>query len=237
MIQERHAVPFRWVLPISQIVLCAVALWPLRASLAEQVRHSMEAYRNVGTAPKPVETAPEPFENQQFPILIITNPLTPEEQNAVGMLEEREWAPMLLNLPLLLVQLPYVILNPAKQEWVPRGMDFKTWRVISWPLLGILFWWSAGRGMEALVASRRRLAKPRISWFETAVGAALFLFCGVASVALPLCTSHDEDFPMKLWVLGSAIWAVLGGVMVAARLAQWRIRKREPATAVGASPA
>jgi hypothetical protein len=38
-------------------------------------------------------------------------------------------------LPCGLVQLPYVILNPAKQEWIPRDIDLQTWRVISWPLV------------------------------------------------------------------------------------------------------
>jgi hypothetical protein len=144
---------------------------------------------------------------------------------------------MMLNLPSLLVQLPYVILNPAKEEWVPRGMDFKTWRVISWPLLGILFWWSAGRGVEALLASRQQLIRPRISRFESAAGAALFLFCAVAGVALPLCVGSDAEFPVRFWVAGSAIWAALGGVMVAARLAQWRIQRKTVAPAVGAFPA
>jgi hypothetical protein len=34
-------------------------------------------------------------------------------------LERRKWLPIALNLPCGLVQLPYVILNPAKQEWIP----------------------------------------------------------------------------------------------------------------------
>jgi len=63
-----------------------------------------------------------------------------------------------------------VILNPSKEEWVPLGMDVITWRAISWPLLGILFWWSAGRGIEALIATRRGLVQPEISWVKAAIG-------------------------------------------------------------------
>jgi hypothetical protein len=219
MVQERRAPAFRWVLPITQLVLCVVVLWPLRGAIIQQVTHSIYVNRAVKTP------QPEPSENQELRIVVI-DPLTPQQRQMLDVLERREWVPMLLNLPSLLVQLPYVILNPAKQEWVPRGMDFKTWRVISWPLVGILFWWSAGRGIEALLAARRQLVHPRISWVETAAGAALFLFCAVAAVVLPLCAGVNEDFPLKLWIAGSGMWAVLGGVVVAARVAQWRIRRR-----------
>lgn len=133
-----------------------------------------------------------------------------------------------LNLPSGLIQLPYVILNPAKEEWVPLGMDLMTWRAISWPLLGILFWWSAGRGIEALIATRRGLVKPEISLPETAIGAALFLFCVIAAICLPLFGNNDRDrdFPLKLLSCGLGMWALLGGAMAAARLGQWRIRRR-----------
>jgi hypothetical protein len=60
------------------------------------------------------------------------------------------WTPMALNLPVGIVQLPYVILNPAKQEWFPARMDFRVWRAISWPIFGLLFWWVAGRSTDAL---------------------------------------------------------------------------------------
>jgi hypothetical protein len=225
MVQELRTLAFRWVLPITQLVLCVVILWPLRGAIIQQVRHSIDVY---WTAKTP---QPRPSENQQL-VILVTDPLTPQQRQTLEVLERREWAPMLLNLPSLLVQLPYVILNPAKQEWVPKGMDFKTWRVISWPLVGILFWWSAGRGIEALLAARRQLVRPRISWVETAAGAALFLFCAVAAVALPLCAGVDEDFPLRLWIAGSGMWAVLAGVVVAARVAQWRIQRRTGITMV-----
>jgi len=84
--------------------------------------------------------------------------------------------PTMLNVPSLLVQLPYVILNPDKKEWVPKSMDLWTWRAITLPLIGILFWWIAGRSMEALLAARPQLVRPRIRWIEAVVGATLLLF-------------------------------------------------------------
>ena len=113
---------------------------------------------------------------------------------------------------------------------IPRDIDLQTWRVISWPLVGCLFWWVAGRGIEGLIAARRRLILPRITWIETIPSGALCLFCAVASVCLPMFSGHDGDFPMKLFVAGLGMWAVLGGAVVAARVAQWRIRKGESLT-------
>jgi hypothetical protein len=117
---------------------------------------------------------------------------------------------------------PYQTRVDAKRD------GLQTWRVISWPLIGILFWWAAGRGIEALLAARRRVVRPQIGWTETIIGAALFLFCAVIAIGVPICAGIDKDFPMKLFVAGSGTWAVLGGMIVAARVAQWRIiRRRE----------
>ncbi len=216
MIHAHSTFAFRWLLPLIQLVLCVVAIWPLRALFIQEIKASIRAYRPLKTPP------PKPLENQQFPNLVIDA----QELRTFQALERREWMPMMLNLPSGLVQVPYAILSPAKQEWVPRGMVFKTWRVISWPLIGILFWWSVGRGIEALLAAQRRLVHPRITWIETIVGAALCLFCAVAAVCLPLYAGADSEFPYKLWIAGSGMWSVLGGIVVAARVAQLRIRRR-----------
>lgn len=219
MPQGRRTFAFRWLLPISQLVLCVVALWPLRSLLIHQLRDSIEAYR--------IRRAALPEVPEHKPVLIV--PIRPVEQpdfETTERLEAREWIPQTLNLPCGLVQLPYVILNPAKQEWVPRGMNLVTWRVISWPLVGILFWWIAGRGIEGIIAARRRLIHPRISWIETITGAALSAFCAVAAICMPLFSGRDEHFPMKLFVAAFVMWAVLGGGIVTARMSQWRLRRR-----------
>ena len=168
-----------------------------------------------------------PVPNLPDHVQIVLSPGWEKELTVFERLERRQWVPITLNLPCSLVQLPYVILNPAKQEWIPRNMDLNTWRALTWPLVGFLFWWAAGRGIDALIAARRRLICPRITWIEAITGAALSLFCTIATVCLPLFSGHqDEDFPMKLVVAGLGMWAVLGGVVVAARVAQWRVRRR-----------
>jgi len=229
MVQEGRLFAFRWLLPSTQLLLCSVALWPLRPLLIQQVRDSIHAYR-VRTNP-PLSL---PEKQQQLVV-----PLSPREQldfETFERLQGREWIPQTLNLPCMLVQLPYVILNQSKQEWVPRHLNFRTWRVISWPLLGILFWWIAGRGIEGLIAARRRLIRPKITWIETVVGAALCGFCAVAAVCMPLFTGRDETFPMKLFVAGFVMWSVLGGLVVAGRVAQSRLRKRLASGAEQAFP-
>jgi hypothetical protein len=219
MVRERCTLPFRWLLPITQLVICVVVLWPLRGLLVWQVKQSIHAYQRQGN---PVSALPE---DQKVSVVVPPSPELERELTAFDRLERQKWVPVALNLPCSLVQLPYVILNPTKQEWIPRDMDIQTWRMISWPLAGCLFWWIAGRGFEGVIAARRRLIFPIITWIETIPSAALSLFCAVAAVCLPLFSGHDGDFPMKFFVAGVAMWAVLGGVVVAARVAQWRLRK------------
>lgn len=228
MIHARSTFAFRWLLPVMQLALCVVAIWPLHALFIYEIKNSIHAYRPSKTPPL------KPPENPHFPNLVIS----PQDIRTFQSLERREWIPMMLNLPSGLIQLPYAMLSSAKQEWVPRGMVFKTWRVISWPLIGIFFWWSVGRGIEALLAVQRHLVHPRITWTETVVGAALCLFCAVAAVCLPLYAGADAEFPFKLWIAGSSMWSVLGGTVVAARVAQFRIRRRRQLTnASGVFPA
>jgi hypothetical protein len=217
MLRDRRILAFRWLLPSAQLLFCAVILWPLLPVLRQRVKDSFHAY---GGKRNP------PLEVPESQGLIV--PVSPPGQlnfETFERLERREWIPQALNLPCSLVQLPYIVLNPAKHEWLPRGMDFETWRVITWPLVGILFWWIGGRGVDALIAARGRVIRPRITWSETIAGAALCAFCAVAAICMPLFSGPDEDFPMRLFVAAFAMWSVLGGIVVIARVAQWRLRK------------
>jgi hypothetical protein len=218
MIQGRSVVAFRWLLPMAQLVVCLVALWPFGSFLIYEISESIHAYRQTKTS------SPSPSVIQQLPALQIE--LNPEDLRTVEALDRRECLPMMVNLPSGLVQIPYAILNPEKQLWLPRAMQFKVWCAISWPMIGIVFWWSAGRGIDALLAVRRDLILPRMSWFEMIAGLALSVFCGVAAVCMPIYGGVDKDFPLGLWLLGSGLWTVLGAVVVVAWTAQRRMRRR-----------
>jgi len=132
----------------------------------------------------------------------------------------------LLDMPAGLVQLPYVISNRAKTEWVPNGMDVKRWRAITWPFVGLIFWWIAGRSVEALLAARRTIVPPSISWIETGIGVYLLLW-GIIILVAPLCAGNSDTDISLVFISGSgAMWAVLGAAIVIARIAQRTIRFR-----------
>jgi len=231
MPKTQSSFAFRWLLPIVQIMVCLTVLWPWRAVLIHQVRSSVRTYRTLESSlPQAAQVGTA---GSSVSVNLYADP---EELRKTQALERDEWVPMMLNLPSGLVQLPYVILNPSKQDWSPRGINLRTWRVISWPIIGILFWWSAGRGIEALIAGRRRLVSPKITWPETVIAAALFLFCGIAAVSLPLSGYHGGNFPLILWTLGSGTWAVLGGLTVGARVMQWRLGTQTNVPAQATSP-
>ena len=46
-----------------------------------------------------------------------------------------------------------------------------------------------------------------------------------SSVTRPLYGGVDREFPLSLWIVGSSLWTLLGGMVVAARVVQWRVRK------------
>jgi hypothetical protein len=131
-------------------------------------------------------------------------------------------APALLNLPC-------VLLGLARHEWVPTGMLPEFWRSITWPLIGAVFWWIAGRGIEALIASRWCGLSPRMTWAEV-IAASLVTTLGVL-----ICIGFLSDpsmradciFPWPGAAAASGLWILLGATTVTARLVQWRVRKKQ----------
>jgi hypothetical protein len=217
MPKSQASFALRWLLPIVQLILCVTALWPWRVTLVHQIGQSLGAYR---TSSPSLSTAARRDSAVSVSAYMYADP---QDMRTLQALESHEWVPLLLNLPSGLVQLPYAALNPTREDWKPRGMNLRTWRVMSWPIIGILFWWCAGRGIEALLAARRGLINPHITWPETLVAVALFLFCGITAVSLPVSGQYDRNFPLIPWVLGSGTWALLAGLTIAARVLQWRL--------------
>jgi hypothetical protein len=136
-----------------------------------------------------------------------------------------------LNFPVLIMQLPYVIASPAKREWAPNGMMTETWREISWPFAGLLFWWSIGRGVEALRSTRKAVISPRVTLVETAF-AAVFVCIGVALLIGTVMSTPDDrrDVHFIALMAGGLLWGMLATITIAARIFQWRIRRRAKAT-------
>lgn len=164
MAHQRDGFPFRWVLPSAQLLVCFVVLWPVRDSLLFDLLETVRSYA-------PARAAGGKVAEEQRVLILPSFTLTPEEEQArnagAKVTELRFRAPIVLNFPVLVVQLPYVLVVPAREEWVPRVMSAMTWRALSWPFAGIVFWWFAGRGIEALLAARRSIPYPRLSRIET----------------------------------------------------------------------
>ena len=126
---------------------------------------------------------------------LVVPPSNPIEERRVAALarqwEVRNKVPMALNLPVFFLQLPYVILNPEKREWIPEGMSFDVWRALSWPFVGMVFWWFAGRGIEALCAALQSMVRPRIGWVET-LFAGILVVIGIVALVGMLTSTQDD---------------------------------------------
>lgn len=143
-----RAIAFRWVLPIAEIFVCAVLLWPTRGFLAWQLRATGHSYW-------PTMIGEPPRLNAR--VILVTKTL--QEMKTEGLSDLRFSAPAVLNIPCSLLGL-------LRRETVPRGFLPEFWRSLTWPILGMVFWWIAGRGIDALVASRRGFLSPQITWIE-----------------------------------------------------------------------
>ncbi len=206
--------PFRWVLPVGQLLLCAVILWPFLAP---------------SLPPHKQSSRPNVVENVIVP--------TPGGESSANLFHLRLLAPSALNWPVLVVQLPYVVVD--KHEWVPRGMVLELWRAITWPLVGTFFWWIVGRSFEAILATRESQIEPRIRVAEVVVGSVLFCFGLVLLIGILTSTPDDRrDVWFICLIAGGLLWGLLGGFIVVAKFLQRRIaRKRLEAANPNMSPA
>ncbi len=214
---QSQSPPYRWILPLGPLFICAIILWPIRLTLLSKEAPVQFSF-NISTTPR----------NQQSPNAPEFGPYleldSPEIERSIRNTNRRLWAPMLMNSPAMIVVLPFVIHNPAKTEWTPNGMNFKKWRAISWPFIGLIFWWIAGRGFEALFAVRRSVIHPAISLVETGVGLVLSLGGVMIFIAALGGADSDGDVPKVAICVSGVVWICLGASVVIARFAQRKIR-------------
>jgi hypothetical protein len=223
MKEQLRTFPFRWVLPAIQLLICFLSLWPSRNFILFEVSQSIESY-----APTQSKKTIGRAINIEMPTL------TPVQQDAADRATKiedlRMRVPLALNFPVLITQLPYVIASPAKREWAPNGMMTEAWREISWPFAGLLFWWSIARGIEALRSTRKAVVSPRVTLAET-VFAAVFVCVGVAVLVGTVMSTPDDrrDVHFIALMADGLLWGILASIMIAARIFQWRIRRRAKA--------
>ncbi len=221
---------FAFIMPAAQLLFCFVTLWPVRGMIVGGVRTAIRANRH-----ERAYSRPDPIYLSNLRLAQLLG----AESRSARITEQLIWIPALLNLPSSLAEIPQAILSPTHMSWSPNGMDFHVWRAISWPLIGIVFWWIAGRAIDALVAAQHRITSPGIGWTETAM-ATLALACGVIFCMLPFMVKFENDRFSPLWPLvcaAGAMWALLGSATIVAHLVQWRIRRGnsdKPAPLTGA---
>ncbi len=219
MNDQPNTFPFRWVLPIAQLLVCALALLILGRYDAQK--------RLPGDAiPAGTEYGIRTDDGGYVKIRIPDR----EPWQMWASQKRFQFVSIGLNLPSVILQLPYMLLNPEKREWVPRDMFLWEWRAISWPIIGVLFWWAAGRGLEALIAARRGIIRPAIMWVETVIAIFLFIIFGGLLICALSNRPMYSDTNSAIGFVGCVLWTILTGVMIAARVAQWRIRVATPAT-------
>lgn len=207
----------RWVLPVAQLLLCFVTLWPARGQflVGLTLGRRLRAPAREGTArvsePQPIIDLPE---------------LTPERQREVDAAYERALlsmrVPVVLNFPVAVAQVPYLL--ATKREWVPEGVLRESWRALIWPLVGTLFWWLTGRGIEALLTSFQRAIHPRLHLIEV-TWAVVLLIVGITTFVGIVTSTPDDRADRNFMALmyGGVLWGILAGLTVTARFRQWRI--------------
>jgi hypothetical protein len=222
-------VPYRLILPILQLVICWVVLFPLRDMFVSQFRQArtvpgMQQNRLENNASFSGRRDEDAKKNSQpargwYRVEVISR--SREELERMRDAEIRLTIPAALNGPVALLDAPFRMMQSPAQ---PDGQPFKLWRALIYPLIGMLFWWIAGRGIEAAIAAKRKIISPRLGPPEVLVNG-LILF--VASI-VAVITVHEQSATNRtatVIAIGAGIWAVLSFVGVAARLMQWRVRR------------
>ncbi len=204
--KQSSRIPFRWVLPIAQFLLCSILLWPFCSRYFAQVHNALNGY------------FPELVDRQE--IVIRSN--APNQANQSASQSYGEWrlvVPALLNMPVVLTGL-------ARRETVPMGIVSEWWRAFTWPIVGLIFWWMAGRGMEAFLAARSHLISPALTWAETIVALLVILGMGIVLVGLAEDPSMRSEsiFPLRVATVACSLWLILGLTTVGARILQLRMR-------------
>lgn len=217
---REHTFPFRWLLPAAQLSLCFIALWPSRYFILFQISHAIARYAPV-----------RPGKTSTTTLNIQIHTLTAEQQAVADRAHRFEdlmmHAPQALNFPVCFVQVPFIMARQTGREWTPDGFMKETWRGISWPFVGVFFWWIIGRSVEALISIRKGTSVPRVTLAET-IFAALMIVAGIGTLVGIITSTPDDrqDLQFVGLMVGGMLWGILASITIAARVLQWKIRNK-----------
>jgi hypothetical protein len=201
----------RWFLPVAQLFLCMFVLLPELPFLGFQIQSAATAYWPYHTSE--ANTPPAPVMRVVDPAIV---PIVPN----VKLQEARIALPALINLPGFFI---------GASAWTPRGILPSYWRAMIFPLVGMIFWFVAGRGLEGLRAAQRRTRFPTITWVEFGASVFIIVACAMLCVGMSVDASLRQELvvPWPAAFVSSAVWIALGSAAVTGRIMQWRTTKRE----------
>lgn len=231
--QNTRSVPWRWVLPIAQLLICVVALFPALPLFYFQLKTGEEIPREYlewrfghrGDVDGRGSAAPE---------LHFNFDLSPEatRKRPFSMAMFREQIPIALDLAGMVFELPEAILSKHHSSWVPRGMMFYEWRELSYPLTSTVFWFVVGRAAEALSSLLKRKLQPRLRWWDGLIMLPPLVIGGLL-IALVVSEPQHVNFSGSLSPemdhavsFGSVFWFALGCFVYFVFVLQARARRR-----------
>jgi hypothetical protein len=133
----------------------------------------------------------------------------------------------MINVPSFVIMIPYGILSQSHGYWSPHGISAMDWAALSEPFLGILFWWMAGRGIEALLSALGGVTQPRLRPIEAAMGLVELTSGGLLAM-IPITDPDTSRFVNITMLSGGLIWLGLGAAVIVAWVLQLRLRRKVP---------
>ena len=105
-----------------------------------------------------------------------------------------------INLPASFIQLLLASLfHSWPGSWAPAGLDFRSWRAISFPIFCLPFWWFEGLGLDGL------LKRKHLHWRTFLLGTLFWgLFLTGCSPYRRRCRRRERSTPSGILPMGIA---------------------------------
>lgn len=207
-VTRRHF-PLRLVLPLGQLVLCAVLLVIFcgPSSLMPVIRRgTIYVETQAAFTDRPGDGPAKHAEQPPAPHI-----------TATGGVLASVW---LLNVPGDILQMKLAAYGSTHQGFVARAVDAFTCSSLSGAVLALPLWWIVGRGADALIALKRKAIHPRIRLAEAAISF-LLLMAGALFTVIGIYFALSGRGSWAL-LAASLMWASLGALGVRA----WQMQRR-----------
>ena len=126
-----------------------------------------------------------------------------------------------INLPASFIQLLFASLfHSWPGSWAPAGLDFRSWRAISFPIFCLPFWWFEGLGLDGL------LTRKHLHWRSFLLGTLLWGLFLTGLLAIQFAMSAEERTEMISPIWGFGLWVLLLSVFPIGWIIRWRNRRQ-----------